>query len=95
LEHLLARRQDVTANNTLPVGLPDSAAYYFLKEASFLSKKEEHWFFYFFQGLNTNPQNLSIFLRDEAQRENKNRKEKLVKGVFVVFDLFSKADVVV
>lgn len=77
------------------MGLPDSAAYYFFKEASFLSKKEEHWFFYFFQGLNTNPQNLSIFLRDEAQRENKNRKEKLVKGVFVVFDLFSKADVVV
>lgn len=69
IEHLLARRQDVTNSAAnLPVGLPDSAAYYYLKEASFLSKKEERWTFYFFQGLNTSPQNLSIFLRDEAQR---------------------------
>ena len=96
LEHLLNKRNDVANNNTLPVGLPDAAVYYFFKEGSFLSRKEERWSFYFFQGLNANPQNLSIYLRDEAQKENKiNGKEKLIKGVFVVYDLFSRADVVV
>lgn len=54
----------MAAGCTLPVGLPDCAVYYFVKEGSFLSKKEERWMFYFFQGLNTNPQNMSIYLRD-------------------------------
>jgi len=71
---LLAKRQELINNNTLAVGLPDAAAYYYVKEASFLSKKEERWMFYLFQGLNTNPQNLSIFMRDEAQKENKGSK---------------------
>lgn len=77
------------------MGVPDAAAYYYFKEGSFLSKKEERWTFYLFQGLNSNPQNLSIFLRDEAARENKGGKEKLSKGVFVIFDLFSRCDVVI
>ena len=51
--------------------------------------------FYFFSGLNTNPQNLSIFLRDEVQKENKNSKEKLVKGQFIVYNIFNKNDCVI
>jgi tetratricopeptide (TPR) repeat protein len=95
VEQLLARRQEVSSSASLAVGLPDVAAYYYLKEASFLSRKEERWSFYFFQGLNANPQNLSIYLRDEAQRENKTGKEKLVKGVFAIYDLFGRSDVVI
>lgn len=52
------------SSNSLPVGPPDAALYYYFKDGGFLSKKEERWTFYFFQGLNTNPQNLSIYLRD-------------------------------
>lgn len=54
-----------------PIGLPDSVIYNYVKEGSLFSKKEEKFIFYFIQGLNTNPQNLSIFLRDEIQRESK------------------------
>lgn len=93
LEVLLGRRQEMGGNSS-GVGLPDAAAYYFVKEASFLSKKEERWSFFLFQGLNTNPQNLSIYLRDEAQRESKG-KERLARGVFLVYDLFNRSDVVI
>ena len=95
LEHLLNKRQEIASAHSLPVGLPDAAAYYYCKEATFLSKKEERWTFYLFQGLNTNPQNLSIHMRDEAQRHKPTNKEKLSKGVFMVFDIFNKWDVVV
>lgn len=95
LEQLLHKREEMTNNHTLPVGVPDAVAFYFFKEATFLSRKEERWVFHLFQGLNTNPQNLSIYLRDEAQRQKGNGKEKLTKGVFVVYDLFSKWDVVI
>ena len=64
LEHLLNKRSDTINNNILPVGTPDAAVYYFFKEGSFLSRKEERWSFYLFRGLNANPQNLSIYLRD-------------------------------
>ena len=31
VEQLLVKRQEVVSNSTLPVGLPDAAAYYYLK----------------------------------------------------------------
>jgi hypothetical protein len=51
--------------------------------------------FTFFQGLNTNPQNLSIFLRDKAVTSNKHSREKLMKGQFVIYEIFGKHDCVV
>ncbi len=39
LDHLLAKRQEIINYSSLPIGIPDSAAYFYLKEASFLSKK--------------------------------------------------------
>ncbi len=39
LDHLLTKRQEVLDYSNLPLGIPDSAAYFFLKEATFLSKK--------------------------------------------------------
>lgn len=50
---------------------------------------------WFFQGLNVYPQNLSILLRDWSSKEAKLSKERLVKGVFVLYDFFEKYDAMV
>lgn len=93
-EQLLQKRSQKNAA-LHPIGLADCAVYHYVKEGSLFSKKEERCVFYFFSGLNANPQNLSIFLRDEVQKENKHSKEKLVKGQFVVYDMFNGNDCVV
>lgn len=68
----------------------------YLKEGTFLSKKEERCCLWFFQGLNVYPQNLSLLLRDWAHKEAKiNPKDKLVRGLFAVYDVFEREDCVV
>jgi hypothetical protein len=57
-----------------PIGLADTAAYCYSKDVGFFGKKDERLTFTFFQGLNTNPQNLSLFLRDKVARVNKQSK---------------------
>lgn len=72
-----------------PLGLADTAVYHYTKDAGFFGKKEERIIFTFLQGLNTNPQNLSIFLRDMVNNISKQSKEKLSKGQFLVYDIFN------
>lgn len=51
---------------------------------------------WFFQGLNVNPPNLSLLLKDWAHKEARtNPKDKLVRGLFVIYDVFEQEDCMV
>lgn len=90
----LARRKE-TLGQYGNMGPADCCIMQYYKEGSFLSKKEEKCLFWFFQGLNVYPHNLSLQMKSWAEREAKQHKEKLVKVVFVVYDMFEKYDAMI
>lgn len=73
VESVIQKRGEL-AKYLKPLGLADTAVYHYVKDAGFFGKKEERITFTFFEGLNTNPQNLSIFLRDMVNSISKQSK---------------------